>query len=237
MGHGNQELMVLNHESWCLFTYKGLGDEATKGNPMSLTRLNINCILLGAYESPTPLPGNTWQIPVIPKWKLSWLEKSSRNHRFLIVIVGLQGPTGSHRGWWSNHQRLTQRLASPSGPILFGGDNHGLPGDANQTYGAPFWTNPNVTYSNSWSPYYQKKCIYCNLITFWTAAIHLLRLLAISGGKITLDINLEKRTQHANCIETNKNCGWNGEFSISGCSFSGKKPMHVQEQSETHGKE
>ena len=163
--HGTWESRTHGLESWCLFTYKGLGDEATKGNPMSLTRLNINCILLGACESPTPLPGNTWQIPVIPKWKLSWLEKSSRNHQFLIAIVGLQGPTGSHRGCWSNHQRLTQRLASPRGPILFGGDNHGLPGDANQTYGAPFWTNPNVTYSNSWAAYYKKKHAY---IAIWS---------------------------------------------------------------------
>lgn len=59
-------------------------------------------------------------------------KNQSRNHRFLIAIGGLQGPTGPDRGWWSNHQRLTQRLASPSGPILFGGDNHGLPGVAKQ---------------------------------------------------------------------------------------------------------
>jgi len=76
--------------------------------------------------------------------------------------------------------------------------------------------------------------IYCNLITLWTAAIHLLRPLAISGGKITIDINLEKRTQIA-LKQTRTVAGMESSVYLA-VLFSGKKPMHVQEQSETHGK-
>ena len=72
------------------------------------------------------------------------------------------------------------------------------------------------------------------MITLWTAAIHLLRPLAISGGKITIDINLEKRTQIA-LKQTRTVAGMESSVYLA-VLFSGKKPMHVQEQSETHGK-